>query len=74
MCMMQIKDHLFHHGKKTSVHRTENEDWIHGKRDILQTFTHVLRSENPTFSVRFRIGESQYSYHFTVVLPNGKCR
>ena len=44
--------------KKTSVHRTENEDWIHGKRDIFQKFTHVLRTENPTFSVRSRIGES----------------
>ena len=52
------------HGKKTSVHRTENEDWIHGKRGILQTFTHVLRTENPTF----------HSFHYTVVFLRGKCR
>ena len=59
---------------KISVHRTENEDWIHGKRGFLQTFTHVLRTENPTFSVRFRIGESQYSFHYKVVFLRGKCR
>ena len=62
------------HGKKTSVHRMENEDLIHGKRGILQTFTHVLRTENPTFSVCFRIGESQHSFHYTVVFLRGKCR
>ena len=62
------------HGKKTSVHRTENEDWIHGKRGKIQTFTHIFCTENPTFSVRFRIGESQYSFHYTVVFLRGKCK
>ena len=52
----------------------ENEDWIQGKRGILQTFTHILRTENPTFSVRFRTGESQYLFHYTVVFLRGKCR
>ena len=52
----------------------ENEDWIQGKRGILQTFTHILRTENPTFSVRFRTGESQYLCHYTVVFLRGKCR
>ena len=37
------------HGKKTSVYRMENEDWIHGKRGILLTFTRVLRTENDIF-------------------------
>ena len=36
----------------------ENEDWIHGKRGILLTFTCVLHTEIPTFSERFHIGES----------------
>ena len=53
---------------------TAKKDWIHGKRGFLQTFTHVLRTENPTFSVRFRIGESQYSFHYKVVFLRGKCR
>ena len=55
------------HGKKTSVHRTKNEGWIHRKRGNLLTFTRVLPTENPTFSARFRIGESQYSFHYSVV-------
>ena len=62
------------HGKKTSVHRTENEGWIHGKRGILLTFTRVLHTENPTFSVGFRIGEFQYSFHYPAVFLRGKCR
>ena len=53
--------------KKTGVHRTENEGLLHGKRGILQKFTHALRTENPTFSVRFRIAEYKYSFHCTVV-------
>ena len=41
-------------GKKISVYRMENEDWIHGERGILLKFTFVLHTENPTFSVRFQ--------------------
>ena len=52
----------------------KNQRSPYGKRGFLQTFTHVLRTENPTFSVRFRIGESQYSFHYKVVFLRGKCR
>ena len=59
--------------KKTSVYRTENEGWIYGKRGNLLSFTRVLPMENPTFSARFPIGESQYSFHYSVVFLRGKC-
>ena len=36
----------------------EKEDWIHGKRGILLTFTCVLHTKIPKFSERFHIGES----------------
>ena len=53
--------------KKLAFTVRKKEDWIHGKRGILQTFTRVMRTENPTFSARFRIGESLYLFHYTVV-------
>ena len=61
------------HGKKLAftVRKTKIEFKENGafyKR--LPTFC----VENPTFSVRFRTGESQYLFHYTVVFLRGKCR
>ena len=37
-------------------------------------YTCFAYRKKPTFSMRFRIGESQFSFHYTVVFLRGKCR
>ena len=48
-----------------------NSSW---QKLFAPTFLLFCRTENATFSVRFRIGESQYSFHYTIVFLRGKCR
>ena len=63
--------------KLKQVHGKKAKHSPYGKRKLcgnFLTFTCVLPTENPTFAVRFRIGESQYSFHYSVVFLCGNCR